>query len=511
MTRLALSSPPPPAAATPVAAAPPHAAPGGAAVADRLPTWALAAAAVVLSALGTWRAGVELLAWAAPVPLAVAAVRLRGVRGRALLWLLSAAAATLPALKIATPPVPYAFALAYGVPLGTLAFATLVAWDAVRRRVSAGWGIHALAGLTVLADVAGVALTPAGHWASVAANHSGNLPLLQVASLGGLGLVALAVAWPAGAAAVLLLTPAASRPWRHAAVAAAATAAALVFGTFRVARAGDAPTVRVAAVTVDFPSPLTSMEQLRGAEDVLFERSERAVERGAQVVVWNEVATLVDPGEEPALAARAAAFARARRVDLVAAYGVLRARAPLRYENVYRWFGPDGAEVERYDKHFLPLGEAAVPGTAPLRAHDRPWGRAAGALCYDYDSPALARAHAREGADVVLLPSSDWRGIDPQHTEMARVRAIEGGFSILRAVRAATSAAIDPQGRFRATLSPWEENDRVLVATLPARQVRTLYATVGDAPAVAAGLALVAGGLAARRRERRRDVSRPAA
>jgi apolipoprotein N-acyltransferase len=320
-----------------------------------------------------------------------------------------------------------------------------------------------------------------------------------VASLGGLGLVALAAAWPSAAAAVLLLCPASRRPGRHAGVAGFATVAALGFGTLRLASPVDGPTVRVAAVTVDFPAPLTSMEQLRGAEDLLFARSALAASRGAQVVVWNEVATLVDPVEEPALVARASAFARTHRVDLVAAYGIVRSRAPFRYENVYRWFGADGAPVERYAKHFLPIGEPAVAGTEPLRAHDRPWGRAAGALCYDYDSPALARAHARDGAGVVLLPSSDWRGIDPQHTELARVRAIEGGFSILRPVRAATSAAIDPQGRFRATLSPWEENDRVLVATIPARQARTLYAAAGDAPALALGLALVMGGFLARR------------
>lgn len=467
-----------------------------AALADRLPTWALAATAVALPALGLYRAGVEVLAWVAPVPLALAAARLRGARRRALLWAVCAASTTAPLLKIVTAPVPPAFALLYGVPLGTLSFATLVAWDAARRRVSAGWAVHALAGLWVLADWAGVALSPAGDWAGAASAHPADLPLLQVASVGGPALVALAALWPAAAAAVLLLTPAPRRPWRHAAVAAAAAVAALAFGALRLARAGSGPTVRVGAVTVDFPSPLRSMEQLRGAEDVLFARSDLAVARGAQVVVWNEVATLVDPGEEPPLAARAAAFARAHGVDLVAAYGVVRSRAPLRYENVAAWFGPDGALVERYRKHFLPAGEASVAGTAPLRVHARPWGRAAVALCYDYDDPALARAHARGGADVVLLPSSDWLGIDPQHAEMARVRAIEGGFSILRPARAATTVAIDPEGRFRATLSAWEENDRVLVATVPARRVPTAYAAVGDAPAVGFALALIVAALA---------------
>lgn len=466
------------------------------ALADRIPTWALALSAILLGTLGSWRAGIEPFAWAAPVPLALAAARLRGLRGRATLWLVAVAAVSLPSLKIVTPPVTPAFALLFGVPLGTLSFATLVAWDAIRRRVSPGWAIHALAGLTVLADWIGFAISPAGHWASLAASHSGNLPLLQVASLGGLGLVALVASWPAAAAAVLLLEPTAARPWRHAAVAAGAVAAAVAFGTLRLAGAGDGPSVRVAGVTVDFPSPLTSLEQLRGAEEILFARSAAAAARGAEVVVWNEVATLVDPHEEPALAARAAAFARDHRVDLVAAYGVVVSREPLRYENVYRWYGPDGAEVERYLKHFLPPGEPAVAGTAPHAVHARTWGRPAGALCYDYDRPAIARAHARGGADVVLVPSSDWRGIDPQHTELARVRAIEGGFSVLRPVRAATSAAIDPWGRFRATLSAWEENDRILVATVPARRIPTLYAAVGDGPVVALALLLALGGLA---------------
>jgi apolipoprotein N-acyltransferase len=55
-----------------------------------------------------------------------------------------------------------------------------------------------------------------------------------------------------------------------------------------------------------------------------------------------------------------------------------------------------------------------------------------GALCYDYDFPALAAQHGSLGVDLVALPSSDWRGIDPIHTQMAAVRAIEQGVSIVR-------------------------------------------------------------------------------
>ncbi len=476
----------------------PHAERDGGSLADRVPAWALSLAGIVLVFLAGGRGGSALLAWIAPVPLALAAVRLRGWLGRLGLLVVCFAALSLQSLKLVSPPVGAPFALLFGVPLGALAWLTLVLWDAIRRRAGPAWSIPAFAALTALGDVVGFALSPAGHWAASAASQSDNLPLLQLASLGGLGLVGLVMALPMGAAAALLASPAPERPWRTAIAAAAIVAAAHVWGSLRLDTAEAGPTVRVAAITVDFPEPLTSMEDLRGNVDVLFARSELAARRGAELVVWNEVATLVDPGEEEAaLLARGADFARRQGVDLVLAYGVKVSSAPFVIDNAYVWLGTKGETLERYRKHVLPPGEPSLRGEEPLRVLDRPWGGAAGAICYDYDFPALARAHARGGAGVIALPSSDWRGIDPQHTLMARVRAIEGGMSVVRAVRAATSMAFDPYGRVRASLSAWERNERVMLATLPTAQVRTLYASLGDAPVVLAALALLGGAAAA--------------
>jgi apolipoprotein N-acyltransferase len=468
--------------------------------ADRAPTWALLLGGIVLVALSGNRAGVALLGWIAPVPLALAATRLRGWRRRSLLLLACVAAVSLQTLKLVGGPATPAFALAFGVPLGALAFAVLALWDLVQRRAGPASGVHAFAALTALADVAGFALSPGGHWAASAAAQTENLPLMQLASVGGLGLVGLVLAYPAGAATMLLAAPAGRRPWRHAAAAAAIALASIACGTVRLDQQDLGPTVRVAAVTVDFPNPLRSMEDLRGNVETLFARSELAARRGAQLVVWNELATLVDPDEVPGLEARAADLALRHEVDLVVAYGVVVSREPLVVDNVYRWFGADGAALDRQRKHFLPPGEPSIAGTEPLRVLERPWGRTGGAICYDYDSPALARQHARGGAGLVFVPASDWRGIDPQHTFMARVRAIEGGFSLLRATRAGTSAAFDPYGRVRATMSAWEENDRVMLATVPTRPVRTVYARVGDAPVVLLAVLVLAGAAWAGRR-----------
>ena len=390
--RAPLAAPAPTAPAPAPAPAPRSPAPSAA---DRAPTWALVLAGIAVVTLAGNRAGVAALGWIAPVPLTLAATRLRDVRGRALLFLGCVAAMSLQTLKLVGGPASPAFALAFGMPIGALLWVVLALWDAVQRRAGPAWGIHAFAALTALGDVAGFALTPGGHWAASAASQAENLPLMQVASLGGLGLVGLVLAYPAGAATMLLLAPPGRRPWRSAAAAVAVALLALAWGTLRLDRQDLGPTVRVAAVTVDFPAELRSMQDLRGNLDTLFARSELAARRGAQLVAWNEVATLVDPAEEPALEARAAALARRHGIDSVIAYGVVAGREPLLVENVLRWFGPDGVPLSGTGKHFLPPGEPSIAGVEPLRVLDRPWGRAAGAICYDYDSPALARQHAR--------------------------------------------------------------------------------------------------------------------
>ncbi len=409
---------------------------------------------------------------------------------------------SLQTLKLVGGPATPAFALAFGIPIGALVCAQLSLWDLLRRRAGPAWSIHAFAALSALADLVGFALSPGGHWATAAASHAENLPLMQVASLGGLTLVGLVVAYPPGAAAALLLAPAGRRPWRHAALAGAVVLAAHAYGALRLDRQAPGPTLRVAAVTVDFPAVLRSMDDLRGNVDLLLARTELAARGGAQLVVWNEVATVLDPAEVPGLEARAAELARRHRIDLVVAYGVVVSKAPLRIDNLLRWFGPDGAALHVQRKHFLPPGEPSLAGVEPLRVLERPWGRAGGAICYDYDDPALARQHARAGAGLVALPSSDWRGIDPQHTWMARVRAIEGGFSLVRATRAGTTAAFDPYGRVRASMSAWEENERVMLATVPTTPVPTLYARTGDGPAALLAALLLAGSVAAALRRR---------
>jgi apolipoprotein N-acyltransferase len=225
-------------------------------------------------------------------------------------------------------------------------------------------------------------------------------------------------------------------------------------------------------------------------------------------VVWPEAANLLLPEEERELTWSMARLAREREIELVVSYIMPVSFAPLRYENRARWFAPDGSERAAYLKYHPVPGEPAVPGEAPAPALHTRFGLASLAICYDYDFPALARTHARSGAGLVAIPASDWRG-DPIHSEMAAMRAIEGGFSIARATRFGLSAGIDAHGRLRGQQSTNESGEPYVMVSLPSTRIATPYAALGNwvlAPLIAVlGWAAVA--LAAGRRRRARPLS----
>ena len=246
---------------------------------------------------------------------------------------------------------------------------------------------------------------------------------------------------------------------------------------------------------------LPGRDELAAVERGLVERTERAALAGAELVVWTEAATMVHPEDEAAWKARLSALAARLHVDLVAGYVMPLQLEPLRYANVYVLVRADGTIHHEYHKHHPVPGEPAVPGEGPSPVVEDEHGRMAGAICYDYDFPRLALAHARAGVDLVALPSSDWRGIDPIHTPMAAVRAIESGHSIVRSARFGLSAGIDPWGRLRGWNSHFDDEDRVLLVRLPVHGVATIYGRLGDWFPLSCGLvALGLVGLALRRR-----------
>lgn len=244
----------------------------------------------------------------------------------------------------------------------------------------------------------------------------------------------------------------------------------------------------------------------------LLRRTQRAAQAGARIVLWPETAALVSAESESTLLRNAGALVRTHRIYLAAALGVVRHRArpwPVgdgALDNKVVLLGPPGVVLAEYRKSIaVPGPEAAllVPGQGPPAVVGTPFGRLALAICFDLDFPRLMRGAV--GADLLLVPAEDWRGITPYHSDMARLRAIEGGYSLVRATRYGRSLAADAHGRLLAAQedTPGLETDPLLLAQVPLRGVRTLYGRTGDLVGWLTVAMLILLGLGALVRQRR--------
>ncbi len=167
-----------------------------------------------------------------------------------------------------------------------------------------------------------------------------------------------------------------------------------------------------------------------------------------------------------------------------------------------------------YVPSWLPFLHTLVPEIAQFRPADsaaplQAAGERFGALiCYESIFPEEARARVLAGARVLVNVTNDaWYGRSPaawQHFQAARMRAVETGRYVLRAANTGVTALIAPDGRVLASL-PWWTQGRLEVTYFPS-DARTRYVQWGDAPLLAAPLALLA--LALARRGRRNEEVR---
>jgi apolipoprotein N-acyltransferase len=72
---------------------------------------------------------------------------------------------------------------------------------------------------------------------------------------------------------------------------------------------------------------------------------------------------------------------------------------------------PKGIVVWRYQKAHPVPGEPFPPGDGKVPTVQTPYGRLATVICFDADFPGTIRQARQAGADVLLVPSNDWREI----------------------------------------------------------------------------------------------------
>ncbi|MEU5213183.1 nitrilase-related carbon-nitrogen hydrolase [Streptomyces sp. NPDC020742] len=372
-------------------------------------------------------------------------------------------------------------------------------------------------------------LSPFGTaYGALAATQYGALPLLQIVSVTGCYGIGFLIGWCAGAANRLWETGS----WRAARAGVTTCAAALLAvvlgGGARLALfPPDAPTVRIAGVTADAAtiraqkaalaripggrrasaaSPAALRPALTAVRDSLLAATAREAKAGAKIVVWPEEAVKTLAADERATLAAARHQARRSGIYLEIGVEVYDTTGPGRDEALL--IDPSGTVRWTYQKaHPIPGSEPFVPGDGKVPVVGTPYGRLANVICYDADFPALMRVPA----DILLVPSHDWQEYGRAHTQKAALRAIEGGYAVVRQDSEGLSAAFDAQGRPLASADYFTSGRQTMVAAVPVRGTTTVYDRIGDAFAwlclAAVGACAVAG---AAPRARRRAGRRPA-
>lgn len=207
----------------------------------------------------------------------------------------------------------------------------------------------------------------------------------------------------------------------------------------------------------------------------------------------------------------------AERLDAVVVAGIVEdadaATGPIRrFRNAAVAVGPDGAVIDRYDKHLrVPFGEyvpwrglvdrvadlsliprEAVPGASPA-ALETPVGTLGVVISFEGLFPRRARAAIRAGGEVLVIPtnSASYATADApaQQLAAARLRAVELGRDVVLAAPTGYSAVVRADGDTvqQSRLGP----PAVLSAALHRRRGLTPYARWGDGPVVALAVVLL--------------------
>jgi len=471
----------------PLESAPPR---GGSGLRGRSPALLFAGACLVFMTF--MRYSLAEVAWVAFAPFLAYIYAGGSVRRHLALLAVLAVAFIATVSKMATHEIPWAPVPMFALPLTLTYFLAIAFAGAAQRRLGARWGAYAFAAAAVVLGWVQYSYTPGSSWGVLAHTQLDDLALVQLAALTGIGGITFLVALGSGIAAAALNRGLASVA-ADLVVLAVLVGAALVYGQLRLGSEAPGTNVRIGGVVSpvthrEFRSAYENVDNLRRYDDALFARSARAAGLGAKVVVWNEMATLVTVAGEPALVSRGRAFAIEHKVMLLMAYGVVTSMRPFRDVNKYRIYLPDGTLADEYVKRHPTPADPDEVGRAHAKVVSFGGVRYSGAICYDYGYPAIARDNARDGASVALLPSSDWRGIDPEHGRMALMNAVAVGLPFIRPVRAATSIAIDQYGRTLGSMRADAQGDEVMVVALPAARVQTLYARTGEVvPLIALG------------------------
>jgi apolipoprotein N-acyltransferase len=406
-----------------------------------------------------------------------------------------------------------------GLYLGAVASAVA----GLRGRVGAGPALALAPALWVVGEWLRGWLMGGFPWGLLGYSQAAQLPVIQIAELGGVYAVSfLIAAVNAALAGLLALGP--RRAWPGATATMVLLLATLAFGLHAMGRAsvGGPGSVEVAVIQPSIEQTI-KWDPARHAQIMdIYERLTReAAHARPAIVLWPETATTIFLRGDPVLLERLRRLSE--EVGTPILVGSIDRRDRPREQFLNSAFLLTGQGITaKYDKiHLVPFGEyvplasllSFVKGWAEFISEfgtgdtetvfplpGAPFGTV---ICYEVIFPELFRGFVVRGAAFMANITNDaWFGETSgpwQHLGMLPLRAVEHRVAIARAANTGVSGFVEPTGRIGPMLPLLERG--VLHRRIPLRDRTTLYTRFGDwLVYVCAGLGAAGGALALFRR-----------
>ena len=360
-------------------------------------------------------------------------------------------------------------------------------------------------------DLLSARFSPGGTWASIAYTFVDHTALSQIASLVGWTGVTFVVVWLASTVNWIWdrwdQDPAARRPgWIAVSIVAVAV---LGFGIVRLSTGNEGQLVRVACIVapdtfndeylndlytytrgIEVPESSTTRarERIEQSMEEHFNLVENAAAQEPDFILWPEANAVLTLEEESDWIKRAQEMAAEQQVFIGMGLIVFRPGTGKGTFNKFVLVDPTGKVVMDTLKATRVPGSLNAKGDGILPVVESDMGRLSSAICFDMDFPQVIAQAGRAKIDLFIAPSNDWLEVRDIHAQMARMRAIEQGFALVRPTKDGTTVITDSAGRILASLTSPDDRPAMLVADIPVAHRFTLYSLIGDWFGILGGL-----------------------
>lgn len=217
--------------------------------------------------------------------------------------------------------------------------------------------------------------------------------------------------------------------------------------------------------------------------DKIFQRlintTVRQAQTGVKIILWSELSPNILKSKEDSVLSVIRNVARQQKIYLIATPFV-NSIGKGKSENKAIIFNPEGEAVLTHYKFGGNFLEGTKEGDKNIKTIATPHGNLSAVVCWDADFPATIKQSGILHTDILFIPSSDWKEIDPLHTTVAIFRAVENGCSVVRQTQAGLSVMADPRGKIITSMDHYTSSSWIMNGQVPVKGWFTLYPIIGD-------------------------------